>query len=198
MFLAVQEKWKHSLNCWSASPSIAARVLSNWYPINEGVQLYGATYDWTEHFWQAVKYHPDTTVGEVTALVSVLEKQDWGTWLARLDDNPKIYLPNAYAVEFLRANLKPECLRQFRKDLGGHGLRPDEKARTAQQRGETPFRFSAFEEKTLWEISRTRFTLCIPSRRRTMPYARHWPSTILMRSTLERAERASSAMNSVL
>jgi hypothetical protein len=149
-FLAVQEKWKHSLNCWSASPSISGRVLSNWYPITEGIQLYGATYDSTEHFWQAVKYHPDTTVGELTALVSVLEKQDWGTWLARLDNDPKIYLPNAYAVEFLRANLKPERLRQFRKDLGGHGLRPHEKARAAQLRGETPFRFSALEEKTLW------------------------------------------------
>jgi len=32
-FLQVQEKWKHSLNCWSASPSIPGRVLSNWYPI---------------------------------------------------------------------------------------------------------------------------------------------------------------------
>lgn len=149
-FLAVQEKWKHSLNCWSASPSIAGRVLSNWYPIAEGIQLYGATYDSSEHFWQAVKYHPDTTVGEVTALISVLEKQDWEPWLARLDNDPKIYLPNAYAVEFLRANLKPEHLRQFREALGGHGLRPDEKARTAQQRGATPFRFSAFEEKTLW------------------------------------------------
>jgi hypothetical protein len=149
-FLAVQEKWKHSLNCWSASPSIAARVLSNWYPIGEGIQLYGATYDSTEHFWQAVKYHPDITVGELTALVSVLEKQDWAPWLARLDDDPNIYLPNAYAIEFLRANLKPEHLRQFREGLGGHGLRPDERARTAQQRGATPFRFSAFEEKTLW------------------------------------------------
>jgi hypothetical protein len=89
-------------------------------------------------------------VGEVTALVSVLEKQDWGPWLARLDDDPKIYLPNAYVVEFLRANLKPARLRQFRKDLEGHGLRPDEKARTAQQRGDMPFRFSALEEKTLW------------------------------------------------
>jgi len=28
-FLRVQEKWKHSLNCWSASPSIPGRVLSN-------------------------------------------------------------------------------------------------------------------------------------------------------------------------
>src|SRR5262249_47551349 len=27
-FLAVQTKWKHSLNCWSASPSIPGRVLS--------------------------------------------------------------------------------------------------------------------------------------------------------------------------
>jgi hypothetical protein len=149
-FIAVQEKWKHSLNCWSASASIAGRVLSNWYPIAEGIQLHGATYDSTEHFWQAVKYHPDTTVGEVTALVSVLEERDWGPWLLRLDNDPRIYLPNAYAVEFLRANLKPERLRQLRKDLGGHGLRPDEKARTAQQRGEKPFRFSALEEKTLW------------------------------------------------
>ena len=149
-FVAVQEKWKHSLNCWSTSPSIAARALSNWYPISEGIQLYGAAYDSTEHFWQAVKYHPDTTVGEVMALLSLLEKQDWGPWLARLDKDPKIYLPNAYAVEFLRANLKPEKLRHFREELGGHGLRSDEKARTAQQRGEAPFRFSAFEEKILW------------------------------------------------
>jgi len=149
-FLEVQEKWKHSLNCWSASPSIAARVLSNWYPIREGIRLYATTYDSTEHFWQAVKYHPDITVGEVTALISVFEKQDWGRWLAHLDDDPRIYLSNAYAIEFLRANLKPEHLRQFRKGLGGHGLRPDEKARDAQQRGATPFRFSAFEEKTLW------------------------------------------------
>ena len=149
-FLAVQEKWKHSLNCWSASPSIGARVLSNWYPISEGIQLYGATYDSTEHFWQAVKYHPDITVGELLSLVSLLEKQDWTTWLARLDDDPNVYLPNAYAVEFLRANLKPEHLQQFRKELGSHGLRPQEKARTAQQRGEVPFRFSALEEKTLW------------------------------------------------
>ncbi len=37
-FLAVQEKWKHSLNCWSAAPSIPARVLSNWYPIEEGIR----------------------------------------------------------------------------------------------------------------------------------------------------------------
>ena len=110
-FLAVQEKWKHSLNCWSASPSIAARVLSNWYPISEGIQLYGATYDSTEHFWQAVKYHPDITVGEILGLVSLLEKQNWTTWLARLDDDPKVYLPNAYAIEFLRANLKPEHLQ---------------------------------------------------------------------------------------
>ena len=149
-FIAVQEKWKHSLNCWSASPSIAGRVLSNWYPITEGIQLYGATYDSTEHFWQAVKYHPDTTVGEVTALLSVLEKRDWGPWLGRLSDDPKTYLPNAYAVEFLRTNLKPERLRQLSKDLASHGLRPDEKVRSAQQRGEKPFRFSALEEKTLW------------------------------------------------
>src|SRR5258707_7962819 len=96
-FLAVQEKWKHSLNCWSASPSIPARVLSNWYPIEEGIQLYGATYDSTEHFWQAVKYHPGTTIADLTDLLGLLERKDWGPWLARLDNEPKLYLPHAYA-----------------------------------------------------------------------------------------------------
>jgi len=149
-FLEVQEKWKHSLNCWSAAPSIAARVLSNWYPIEEGIQLYGATYDSTEHFWQAVKYHPDTTVAELTELLSVLEQKDWSPWLARLDDDPRLYLPNAYAVEFLRHNLAPERFRWFRGELAGHGLRPTDHARLTQQRAVRAFRFSAFEEKILW------------------------------------------------
>ena len=149
-FLAVQEKWKHSLNCWSAAPSIPARVLSNWYPIEEGIQLYGSTYDSTEHFWQAVKYHPDITVAQLVELLGVLEGTDWGPWLGRLDADPKLYLPNAYAVEFLRHNLEPERIAWFRGELAGHGLRPDEHARQAQQRGSSSFRFSAFEEKILW------------------------------------------------
>jgi len=149
-FLAVQEKWKHSLNCWSASPFIAARVLSNWYPIEEGIQLYGASYDSTEHFWQAVKYHPDTTVADLSELIGVLQHSDWNSWLARLDGDPKIYLPNAYAVEFLRHNLAPERLRWFREELNHHGLNPGDRVRTIQQRSNTSFRFSAFEEKVLW------------------------------------------------
>jgi hypothetical protein len=149
-FLAVQEKWKHALNCWSASPSISGRVLSNWYPIEEGIQLYGATYDSTEHFWQAVKYHPDITVADLTKLLRVLEEKDWGPWLARLDGDPKEYLPNAYAVEFLRHNLAKERLRWFREELGRHSLSPSDHARPVQQRGATSFRFSAFEEKVLW------------------------------------------------
>jgi hypothetical protein len=149
-FLAVQEEWKHSLNCWSASPSIPGRVLSNWYPIEEGIQLYGATYDSTEHFWQAVKYHPDTTVAGLTELLGLLEHRDWSLWLGRLDGDPKIYLPNAYAVEFLRHSLAPERLRWFRNELGSHDLRGIDHARSIQQRGGKPFRFSAYEEKVLW------------------------------------------------
>jgi hypothetical protein len=149
-FLAVQEKWKHAVNCWSASSSIPGRVLSNWYPIDEGIRLYGATYDSTEHFWQAVKYHPGVTVAELTELLGVLERRNWSSWLARLDDDPRLYLPNAYAVEFLRHNLAPERLRWFREELGRHGLRASDHARLIQQRGDTPFRFSAFEEKVLW------------------------------------------------
>ncbi len=149
-FLAVQEKWKHSLNCWSASPSIPGRVLSNWYPIEEGIELYGATYDSTEHFWQAVKYHPDVTVADLNDLLAALEQRDWRAWLERLDGNPKIYLPNAYAVEFLRHNLSRERLEWFRGELGRHGLSGGDHARAVQQRGAVRFRFSAFEEKVLW------------------------------------------------
>ncbi|MGP0019407.1 MAG: hypothetical protein ACLPHP_12620 [Candidatus Sulfotelmatobacter sp.] len=149
-FLKVQEKWKHSLNCWSASPSIPGRVLSNWYPIEEGIELDGATYDSTEHFWQAVKYHPDVTVAQLIELLAALQQKDWSGWLARVDDDPQVYLPNAYAIEFLRHNLQPERLQWFRDELGRHGLRSDEHAREAQQRRETAFRFSAFEEKVLW------------------------------------------------
>ena len=149
-FLAVQEKWKHSLNCWSASPVIAGRVLSNWYPIEEGIQLRGAVYDSTEHFWQAVKYHPDITIADLTKLIAVLEGRDWSAWLKRLDDDPKIYLPNAYAVEFLRYNLWADRLKSFVEELGRHGLKPGDHARSVQQRGEIAFRFSAFQEKILW------------------------------------------------
>jgi hypothetical protein len=149
-FLAVQQKWKHSLNCWSASPSIPGRVLSNWYPIEEGIRLYGATYDSTEHFWQAVKYHPDTTIGELTQLIGILEHKDWKPWLGRLDGNPKLYLPNAYAVEFLRHNLTTERLHWFGDELGRHDLKASDRARLAQQRIGASFRFSAREEKDLW------------------------------------------------
>jgi len=149
-FLAVQEKWKHSLNCWSASPVIAGRVLSNWYPIEEGIRLHGSIYDSTEHFWQAAKYHPDTTVAELRELIVALEGRAWSEWIKRLDDDPKIYLPNAYAVEFLRDNLRGERLKWFAGELEKHGLKPGDRARLVQQRGESAFRFSAVEEKILW------------------------------------------------
>ena len=149
-FVGVQEKWKHAVNCWSASPLIAGRVLSNWYPIEEGIRLHGTVYDSTEHFWQAVKYHPDTTIGELKELIVLLEGRDWNAWLKRLDDDPKIYLANAYAVEFLHHNLKSERLEWFGEELGRHGLKPGDHARLAQQRGERAFRFSAFDEKVLW------------------------------------------------
>lgn len=149
-FLDVQQKWKHSLNCWSASPSIPARVLSNWYPIEEGIVLYGATYDSTEHFWQAVKYHPDVTVSDLTVLLAALDQKDWSRWIARLDADPKTYLQNAYSVEFLRHNLAPDRLRWFREELGRQGVHPGDRVRQLQQRRGASFRFTAFEEKVLW------------------------------------------------
>ena len=149
-FLTVQDKWKHSLNCWSASPSIPGRVLSNWYPIEEGIQLYGQTYDSTEHFWQSVKYHPDVTVADLTDLLDAIEKIDWTSWLKRLDDDPAIYLPNAYAVEFLRHNLARERLEWFGQELTRVKTSRNEHPRIIQQRGSAGLRFTAFEEKVLW------------------------------------------------
>ena len=149
-FIAVQRKWKHAINCWSSAPSIPARVLSNWYPIAEGIPLYGATYDSTEHFWQAVKYHRDITVADLNALLTALEQQNWRPWLARLDADPSLYLPNAYAIEFLRFNLKRDRLRWFHDQLATHNLQLTERARAAQQRTAAPFRFTAFEEKVIW------------------------------------------------
>lgn len=149
-FLAVQGKWKHSLNCWSASPVIAGRVLSNWYPIEEGISLHGARYDSTEHFWQAVKFHPDVTVGALKALTEVLESRNWAWWLKRLDDDANLYLANAYAVEFLRHNLTTDRMQWFHAQLDTHRLTSSDKARAVQQRWSKPSRFSAYEEKVIW------------------------------------------------
>ena len=65
-------------------------------------------------------------------------------------NDPKVYLPNAYAIEFLRHNLSADRLASFDLQMQRHNVKPDEGARTAQQRTSTPFRFTAFEEKVLW------------------------------------------------
>jgi hypothetical protein len=97
-----------------------------------------------------MKYHPQVSVADLRELLSVLAHKEWQPWLARLDDDPKLYLPNAYAVEFLRHNLAPERLQWFREELARQGLHPDDRARLLQQRARTPFRFSAYQEKVLW------------------------------------------------
>ena len=152
-FARVRQRWSTSLNCWSASSSLAGRVLSNWYVIDEGIRLFGQTYDSTEHFWQAVKYHPGVTIGDLGLLVSQAEKVDWAPWLASLERDQAFYLSNAYAVEFLKRGLSGEGLAFFRSELARAG-RPGERAREAQQRGERkagePVRFTALQEKILW------------------------------------------------
>jgi hypothetical protein len=152
-FLRVRDRWSTSLNCWSASSSMAGRVLSNWYLIDEGIKLYGATYDSTEHFWQAVKFRPDVTVGQLRELLARLPRADWNAWLASLEQDQAFARANAYALVFLRANLQKDRLDSFDRDLLAVG-RPDESAREAQQRigrgpGE-PVRFTALQEKILW------------------------------------------------
>ena len=53
-------------------------------------------------------------------------------------------------MEFLRHNLARERLEWFRAELGRQNVSANDHARAIQQRGGTPFRFSAFEEKVLW------------------------------------------------
>jgi hypothetical protein len=83
-------------------------------------------------------------------LLAAFGQRDWGPWLVHLDGDAGIYLPNAYAVEFLRHNLARERLEWFQAELRRHDLNASDHARAVQQRGATPFRFSAFEEKVLW------------------------------------------------
>lgn len=152
-FLRVRDRWSTSLNCWSAASSIAGRVLSNWYLIDEGIRLYGATYDSTEHFWQAVKYRPDVTIGQLRTLLARLARADWPAWLTALERDHAFAKSNAYALTFLRVNLQPERFAFFDGELQTAG-KSDEPARTAQQRvgrgpGE-PVRFTALQEKVLW------------------------------------------------
>lgn len=152
-FLRVRDRWSASLNCWSASPSIPGRVLSNWFVIDEGIELFGASYDSTEHFWQAVKYHPKVTVGELRALVTALVAIDWRPWLEAVADDQGFYFANGYAVEFLKRNLARERLEWFLTELARVAA-PGERARTLQQRldrapGAPPL-FAAVEEKMLW------------------------------------------------
>jgi hypothetical protein len=152
-FLRVRDRWSRSLNCWSASPSIPGRVLSNWYILDEGIELFGATYDSTEHFWQAVKYHPDVTVGELRTLVSDLLAIDWRPWVEAMANDQDFYFANAYAVEFLKWNLARERLEWFHAELGRVAM-PTERAREAQQRRDrapgAPIVFTALDEKVLW------------------------------------------------
>src|SRR5438309_3731009 len=170
-FLAVQEKWKHSLNCWRASPSISGRVLSNWYPLEEGIQAFGATYDSTEHFWQAIKYHPDTTVADLTELIGLLEHKEWNSWLARLVGDRTLYLPNAYAVEFLRHNLAPERLRWFSDELCRPRLQATDHARRIQQRAAFLSVSSRIKRKVCWATWPTCCTWFPPSFRLMIPFA---------------------------
>lgn len=152
-FVRVRDRWSRSLNCWSASPSIPGRVLSNWFVIDEGIELFGATYDSTEHFWQAVKYHPDVTVGELRTLVSDLLAIEWRPWVEAMAADQDFYFANANAVEFLRWNLARERLEWFRAELGRVAL-PAQRAREAQQRRDravgAPIVFTALDEKVLW------------------------------------------------
>ena len=147
-FARVRAKWRKSLNCWSAGSSMHGRVLSNWYPIAEGITLYGANYDSTEHFWQAVKFHPSVTIGNLLTTLDVLDPVDWKPWVDALDADQKLYLANTYSVEFLRANLTKDKLAWFRKELAAFDRAA--LARNLQQRDPAGMRFTALQEKILW------------------------------------------------
>jgi hypothetical protein len=147
-FEHVRDRWSKGLNCWSASPTIAGRVLSNWYLMEEGFPFEGATYDSLEHVWQAIKYHPTVTVADLTRLLDRLDAVDWPSWFSRLDRDQTLYLDHAYIVEFLRANLTPAKRAWFREQLAAQP--PQARAREWQQRTAGHPRFPSLQEKVLW------------------------------------------------
>lgn len=153
VFLELQERWKGSLNCWSAGPSVAERVLSNWYIIREGIELFGDTYDSTEHFWQAVKYHPDVGLEDVSQILSLVQQISWDSWLDQLSNDQVVYLAHTYAIQFLRQNLTPEKLATFQDQVRRYAREFDVPVRTLQQRAPEEswkLRFTTLEEKELW------------------------------------------------
>jgi hypothetical protein len=152
IFLQIQEHWKTSLNCWSASHSIPARVTSNWYLIDEGITLFGARYDSSEHFWQAVKYHPDVKPSELLKIMDLMDRVVWAPWLEKLAGNQEIYLKNTYALEFLRSNLDAKRRDWFRTEVTRF-VTDGRSARQLQQRDDkaaAAYLFTAYEEKVLW------------------------------------------------
>jgi hypothetical protein len=152
IFLQIQEHWKTSLNCWSASHSIPARVTSNWYLIDEGITLFGARYDSTEHFWQAVKYHPDVKPADLLKIMDLVDRVAWAPWLEKLVGNQETYFKNTYALEFLRSNLEAKRREWFRKEVTQYA-NDGRSARRLQQRDDkTPgsYLFTANAEKVLW------------------------------------------------
>lgn len=153
VFLEIQARWKSSLNCWSASASVAGRVLSNWYIIREGIALFGADYDSTEHFWQAVKYHPQVHLDHLSEILGRVQAVSRVPWLEELANDQEVYLAHTYTVEFLQRNLSRDRLRFFGDRLEEYGRIFDEPARVLQQRThDNPWhlRFTALEEKIFW------------------------------------------------
>ena len=147
-FQRVRSRWSKGINCWSASPLIEARVLSNWYVIEEGIEVYGTKYDSLEHFWQAMKYHSTLTVADLLRLIDALDAADWNGWLGRVDRDQSVYLKHSYIVEFLRANLGPQKRAWFRSQL--EALPRQAKVRELQERTPGRLRFTSFQEKVLW------------------------------------------------
>ena len=147
-FQRVRARWTKGINCWSASPLIEGRVLSNWYVIEEGIEVYGTRYDSLEHFWQAAKYHPSLTVADVLALMDTLDAANLDSWLYQVDHDQAVYLKNSYIIEFLRANLAPQKRAWFRGQLE---VQPREAhVRELQERTPGRLRFTSFQEKVLW------------------------------------------------
>lgn len=111
--------------------------------------FYGATDDSSEHFWQAVKYHPAITVAQLAELLASFSGRigSLGS-LAWMMTRPCICptLRGGIPASLSRAR----SLRWFRQELDRQGVHPSEHAREVQQRQGSPIRFNAFQGKVLW------------------------------------------------
>ena len=129
-------------------------------------------------------------------LLGEMEKQDWAPWLKRLDDDPKTYLPNAYAVEFLRHNLTRERLSGSTTNCTGKESATESTPERAQQRTQNPSASQHTKRKFLWGDLADLFHLVYLFSPDDEPVRKHFDRNIILMAFIWETARWVSSVKS--